>query len=152
MWIRVRGRSFEGRLHLLVPVAAAALALVLRGDIWLRYALAIATLLVHETAHALASLALGGRRVVVSVWPWFGKADVETFTDRREAAVSLAGPGANLLCAAAFWAAGGSFSLALARSPLLDFCLTANLAMGVVNLVPIPPIDGGRALAALLRK
>jgi stage IV sporulation protein FB len=136
------------QLSLLLPVVVALIALYGR-DLWLRYLLLLSVLLLHETAHALASLALGARRANVQIWPWFGRAEVESFPDRREALVALAAPVANLVLAGALWLAGSGLTLAPGRAPLPDLLLTANLLMGVGNLLPLRPVDGGRALHAL---
>lgn len=138
------------RLHLLVPVAAVAFYAA-GGDLWLRYLLLLGALFAHEMAHAAAALGLGAGRAIVTIWPVFGRADLETFPDRREALVALAAPAANLLLAGAFALLGGGLTLALRHGPLLDFLCTANLVMGVGNLIPIRPIDGGRAVHALRR-
>lgn len=148
MWVGFSMGRLGLRFHVLLPVVAAAFFL-LPGDLWLRYLLLLSTLLVHESAHALAALGLGRGRAVVSLWPFFGRADVETFGDRRTALVALSAPAVNLACAGALFIAGGRLTLALGAAPLLDFTFTAHLLMGLVNLVPIPPIDGGRALVAL---
>lgn len=65
---------------------------------------------------------------------------------RDEAAVAFSGPLANLL--AALLTAGivlmtGPFEGAL-------FFLVANLALAALNLMPVPGLDGGRMLSALL--
>ncbi|HEC17031.1 MAG TPA: site-2 protease family protein [Sedimenticola sp.] len=72
--------------------------------------------------------------------------------------VALAGPGANLIMAL-FWGILIKFGLALA--PVSEWFAMPLIAMGaagvfincilmVLNLTPIPPLDGGRVLAALL--
>ncbi|MHC4133440.1 MAG: hypothetical protein ACYS0K_00505 [Planctomycetota bacterium] len=148
MWVGVPLGRLGLRFHLLLPVAVGVFYL-LPGDLWLRYLVLLLTLLVHELAHALAALGLGRGRAVVSMWPFFGRADVETFGDWRTALVALSAPAANLVCAGALFLAGGRPTLALGAAPLLDFTFTAHLLMGLVNLLPIPPVDGGRALVAL---
>ena len=129
-----------------------AASFALRGDLWARYLLLLGVLVLHELAHAVASLALGAKRAVVSIWPVFGRAEVETWADRRTAWVALAAPAVNLLLAGICALAGGSPTLRLGDAPLLDFLLSTNLLMGLGNLIPIRPIDGGRALAALRRR
>lgn len=137
------------RIHFGLVVIAVGLWL-LRGDLWLRYLLLLGTLLLHEMAHGLTSLAFGGRQAIVSLWPWGGVAHVERFSDYREALVALAGPFANLAVAGALALAGGGFSLELGRCDPLDFVFTCNLAMGLANLLPIPGLDGGSALRIFL--
>jgi len=148
MWIVVPLGRLALCFHLLLPLAVGGLCL-LPGDLWLRYLLLLSTLLVHELAHALTALGLGRGRAVVKMWPLFGRADVETFGDRRAALVALSAPAANLVCAGALLLAGGRPTLALGSAPLLDLVQTAHLLMGLVNLLPVPPVDGGRALVAL---
>ena len=101
-WITIPAARLTIRLHLLVPVAAGLL-FALRPDLAARYALLLASLVMHELGHALASLCVGGRKTVVSISPIFGWATVESFPDRRAALVAAAGPAANLLAAAGLW-------------------------------------------------
>ena len=149
-WIRLRLARLTVRVHLLLPVAAAAM-IPLGGDLALRYLLLLLALVVHEGGHAACALAMGSRSVEVSIWPIFGRALIERFGDRREAAVALCGPAANLLLASALFLSGRGLDLQLASCPLGDFLATVNLAMGAGNLLPLPPVDGGRALIALFR-
>jgi len=70
--------------------------------------------------------------------------------------VAAAGPGANLLMAL-FWAAAmklgwllplNFFSLPMAR--MAEIGMAVNIALMVLNLVPLPPLDGGRIAVSLL--
>jgi stage IV sporulation protein FB len=139
------------RAHVGLAVIAAAL-FVLGGDPWVRYLLLLATLLLHELAHAVVSLGFRSERAIVSLWPWGGVAHVERFSDYREALAALAGPASNLAVAGGTLLAGGEFSLELGRCPLLDFVFTCNLGMGLANLLPVPGLDGGRALGIFLKR
>lgn len=78
---------------------------------------------------------------------------------RRDIAlVAAAGPISNLLMAL-FWAAVAKIGLTLGASldwlavPMIlmgSFGITFNLILMVLNLLPVPPLDGGRILSALL--
>jgi Zn-dependent protease len=71
--------------------------------------------------------------------------------------VALAGPAANLLMAAVWCAVLGAI-LRVKGNETLDGWITlmaqagilSNVVLAVFNLLPIPPLDGGRVLAGLL--
>jgi Zn-dependent protease len=149
-WILLRRGPIVLRASLLLPPAALALAW-LSPDAAARYALLLGALVAHELGHAIAALRLGARAVEVSIWPLFGRALLERLAGGREAAVAVAGPAVNLVLAGGLFTLGGRPDLGLRSAPLLDFLLTVNLGMGVGNLLPLAPADGGRALAALRR-
>lgn len=98
---------------------------------------------VHEAAHLIAMGALGAwpEKVRISALGCRIEARGQrALSDRQNILVSLAGPGANWLCAAA-----------------MAFCFTesaffgANLAMAAVHSLPVEPLDGGLALRYFLR-
>ncbi len=139
------------RLHLLLPVVAIAVWCMF-PRFGARYLALLLVLLLHEMAHALASLALGGRLTKVNVLPHFAWAAVEDFGDRRTAVVAIAGPLASLLFGMALFLAGGRLDPLLLDARILDFLFTTTLVFGIGNMVPVPPLDGGRAAVALLRR
>lgn len=69
--------------------------------------------------------------------------------------VALAGPAANLLMAL-LWATVAKASMTLPPwfgVPLMGMGMAGiqiNIVLGVLNCLPIPPLDGGRALSSLL--
>jgi len=114
--------------------------------VWI--AIVFVSILVHELGHAVAFRAFGvGSHVVLHSFgglavPW------DNLSGRgRRAAVALAGPGAGFLLAAVVWAtnesAGWAATGVLARDSYIDL-LYVNIAWGVVNLLPVFPLDGGR--------
>ena len=143
----------------------------------MRVAAVILCLSVHESAHGLAALALGDPTARnmhrLSLNPlrhidWFGLAlmftagfgwanpvpiDPRYFRNPKwgMALTALAGPASNFLLAAA--------SMFLARLCAADSVLFVflgysvpllSLGLGVFNLIPFPPLDGSKVLAAFL--
>ena len=146
-WFSVPLGRLTVRLHATIPLVAAVTVYWAPG-IGVRYMLLLAVLLLHELGHALVSLALGGARAVVSLSPAFGWADVVAFHDRREGWTALAGPAFNLTVAGALALAGAGLDWSLGSAAPTDFLLTVSLVMGVGNLIPVKPADGGRAFSA----
>lgn len=94
--------------------------------------------LVHEAGHWAAARALGlNTRWVIGrkgfgVMYWVGDGETHRVIPRHRIAVSLAGPGANLL-------------LAFLYAP----ALLPNILLGLANLIPfLPGSDGSRILKA----
>lgn len=108
---------------------------------WL--ALALASLLLHELAHAWAALRLGLKVYDIRIGPLGGMARMEGVSTRPRAEfqVALAGPLANLILAALFW---------LVPGPIGRGGVAINLVFGLGNLLPAFPLDGGRMLRAWL--
>jgi Zn-dependent protease/CBS domain-containing protein len=126
-------------VYWLVAVAAAALFL--------------ASLLAHETAHALVARRYGMRVERVTLWLLGGVAELggQPTSPRVDLRVAVVGPLTSL-------AAGGVFAAVVAGAGLLPrVCMAAlswlawiNVALAVFNLLPAAPLDGGRVLRALL--
>ncbi|MFF5209628.1 site-2 protease family protein [Streptosporangium sp. NPDC000396] len=111
-----------------------------------------ASLLAHELAHALVARRLGVRVGSITLWLMGGitELDGEARTPRAEAEISAAGP----LTSLAFAAVAG-LVLLVPHSPLLISSAVAwfalvNAVLGLFNLLPGAPLDGGRVLHAFL--
>jgi Zn-dependent protease/CBS domain-containing protein len=112
------------------------------------------SILVHELAHAAVGRAfdLPVRSVALSMLG--GVTDLGRSPQRpgRSFAISAAGPAATLAIAAAGW---GFLQLApdegLVRALLVQLTLS-NVIVGIYNLLPGLPLDGGSMLAAVLWK
>ncbi|MCU0264540.1 MAG: site-2 protease family protein [Actinomycetia bacterium] len=115
-------------------------------------ALLYLSILVHELAHAAVARRFGLPVRSITLYMLGGVTALErpAGTPGREFAVSAAGPAATLVLAGLGWlglAVTGPGSLA----QLLLFQVTmANLVVGVYNLLPGLPLDGGSMLAALV--
>ena len=109
------------------------------------------SVLLHELGHALVARRFGiaTRRIVL--YPIGGVAQLEGIPrrPRHELAIALAGPGVNFVLAAGLWLLSPLFGPGLLGA-LMNSLMVANLTLGVFNLVPAFPMDGGRALRAFL--
>ncbi len=101
----------------------------------------LAACVLHELGHIAAAAAFGGRVERLSLTMVGAELRIDYYiplTYVQDSLVALAGPGANLL-------AGGLF---LALNWELVAALT--LAVGIFNLLPILPLDGGRVVYGLI--
>jgi Zn-dependent protease len=124
------------------------------------YAVAVAyavllliSVLAHEAGHALVARRFGFRvdRVVADLWGGHTVYDSSTSRPATSAAISVSGPIANLALAALGYAAQ-----ALAPNGVVGLLLGAlwltNAFVGVFNLLPGLPLDGGYLVHALVWK
>lgn len=143
------------RLHwsfLLLIGGYLVVTAVTSGIAWAGWALALsaavfASVVLHELGHALAALWFGVRTAHITLYPFGG---IAALTEpprnaREELVVALAGPAVNGVLAASALSVWGWFG----GTALLAFA-GMNLVMGLFNLLPAFPMDGGRVLRALL--
>ncbi len=125
---------------------AASLVLIFDKDGWILLYLAAAVL--HECGHLTAILLYGGQ--INRITAALGGMKIDYTPCRQtsyaaDAATALAGPAVNL---AAALAAGGAARVQPGEN-LFYFC-GVNLILALFNLLPAAPLDGGRALRAVL--
>lgn len=116
--------------------------------------------LLHEFGHSFTAMAfgIGVRRILLM--PIGGMAEFETIPrqPRSELLITLAGPAVNFVIAGALYLAVGMpedwvfFDPSFEVSPtgFAQLLIRWNLLMGLFNLLPAFPMDGGRILRALL--
>jgi Zn-dependent protease/CBS domain-containing protein len=113
----------------------------------------------HEYGHALAARRFGIGTRSITLLPIGGLALLDSMPKdpRQEIVVALAGPAVNFAIAAAlylFAAAGARPGALFAIDPdgggLVATLFAANLILGLFNLLPAFPMDGGRVLRAAL--
>jgi Zn-dependent protease/CBS domain-containing protein len=145
-WIGWSSWSVEGTL-------AAALAGV--GFVLLVFAIVV----LHELGHALVARRYGVRTQDITLLPIGGVARLDRIPEepRAELLIALAGPAVNVALAIGLgtlaWTIGESpFAADPTASdlPLLTRLFWLNLVLAGFNLIPAFPMDGGRALRALL--
>jgi Zn-dependent protease len=118
-----------------------------------------ASVLLHELGHAVVARRFGIRTSEIVMFPIGGVSRLErTPRPREELWVALAGPLVNMAIAAALlaWVSlhSGILILDELREPsdsnLLQRIGFGNLLLGLFNLLPAYPMDGGRVLRAFL--
>jgi Zn-dependent protease len=118
---------------------------------------AFVSVLLHELGHSLVARRFGIKVLDISFWPLGGMARMSEIPEepRVEGWVAIAGPAVNFALVA-LAAPALVFALATDAPPLLQSALQAfvaiNVMLGVFNLVPAFPMDGGRILRALLAR
>jgi Zn-dependent protease len=114
----------------------------------------------HELGHSFTAMryGVGVRRILLM--PIGGMAEFDSIPREpsRELLITLAGPAVNFAIAALLWAAvgvpaewiAGDFRVTADAVGFAQLVLFWNLVMGVFNLIPVFPMDGGRIFRALL--
>ncbi len=115
----------------------------------------LASLLAHELAHAIVARRAGVKVVDVTLWLLGGvtRLGSEATTPRTAFRIALAGPATSLLLGALFAAAGWELrNLGVAHIAIgVAWWLAGiNALLGVFNLLPGAPLDGGQVLRAWL--
>jgi stage IV sporulation protein FB len=107
------------------------------------------TVFTHELVHLLTAQKLGFKVRELELFPFggIGKLDSIIGPDPKiEIIISLAGPIINILFAFLFRVTMEFFY----TNPILELLFKCNFYMGIFNLLPVLPLDGGRILRGLL--
>jgi Zn-dependent protease/CBS domain-containing protein len=115
-----------------------------------------ACIVAHELAHSLVAMRNGIPVRSITLFILGGVANISKEAERpkTEMLMAIAGPSCSLALGLAFGAAwlatGGLHEDATAFHGLLFWLATLNLSLGVFNLLPGFPMDGGRVLRAVI--
>jgi stage IV sporulation protein FB len=121
-----------------------------------------AVVFLHELGHSLMAKYFKIQVVDITLWPLGGMARMTAIPEKPhvELLVALAGPAVNFALAAlalAVMIARGALAdgelfqkLTLSMTGVVAWFFAMNLVMGVFNLIPAFPMDGGRVLRAFL--
>jgi Zn-dependent protease len=129
--------------------AAGTASFIWLTDFWAGIAILV-ILVLHELGHVLAMRAFGDRTSVFYLVPFMGGVAIgqkEMESDWRLVLMVLAGPFAGLLTALA----GIALFHMTDNGWFAGFAVMAAI-INVFNLLPIPMLDGGQVLIALLRR
>jgi len=111
------------------------------------------SVLVHELSHSVVARSFGlpVRRILLYPLGGISEIDREPQTPGREFCVSAAGPAISLLLGAVGWGLNQVVNTGISGS-LVRQLMVANIIVGVFNLLPGLPLDGGRMLRAVVWK
>ncbi|MFP5368381.1 MAG: site-2 protease family protein, partial [Actinomycetes bacterium] len=119
------------------------------------YALLLAlSVLVHELAHALTAKMYGwpSEKIVLNLWGGHTQFESFTATPGRSVVVALAGPAANFVLAGATWLVISAVNPTGVAGILTNIFFWANLVIGIFNVLPGLPLDGGRLVESAVWK
>ncbi len=125
---------------LVIPLLLVAFATKSQMTFFLSYGI----VLIHELCHLLAALCLNVKVYAIIVMPFGMTVRLDPAVvqaPKKEALIALAGPLSN-----AIMLLFGTVFLSTTPSLNNDLFLIINAAMLLLNLLPIPPLDGGRIL------
>jgi Zn-dependent protease/CBS domain-containing protein len=116
-----------------------------------------AGIVLHELSHSLVARRLGIPIQGITLWIFGGVAHMEEVPPNPQAELSMAiaGPLASITLGAAFWGLhvlGSQTGFPVTIQALTWYLWRINIILGVFNLVPAFPLDGGRILRAGLWK
>ena len=114
-----------------------------------------ASLLLHEMAHSTVARHFGVGIEGITLFLFGGVAELrsEPTSPAAEIRIALAGPAMSLALALGFQVLAALTATAPALAPLtqiLGYLSVINLVLGLFNLLPAFPLDGGRVLRAIL--
>lgn len=129
-----------------LQIFAIAIIFILTKQIKIYGILMLFTLL-HEFAHMFMGILLKLKPKELKINPFGISILFETYerSKKKEVLVALSGPLFNIAIAILFY-------FLHIDSELKEIIIYSNILIGMFNLVPIYPLDGGRILKAILKK
>jgi len=115
----------------------------------------LASLLAHELAHSVVATRRGVKVEGITLWLFGGvsRFSSDTASPGAQALITFVGPLTSLVLGAVFYlasvAVGGGAQTSLLPATL-SWLGYINITLGVFNLVPAFPLDGGRLLQSLI--
>jgi Zn-dependent protease len=116
--------------------------------------LLLLSVFLHEVAHAIAARSVGTppSHIALDLWGGHTAFDKDMSTPGHSALVSLVGPATNAALAVLGLLAAPAVPAGGVGEVLLNGAVYANAFVAVFNALPGLPLDGGRALEALIWK
>jgi Zn-dependent protease len=116
--------------------------------------LLLISVLIHELAHALTAKIYGWptQKIVLNLWGGHTQFENFTATPARSVIVALAGPAANLVLAGGAWVVLSTTGMGSVAEILTNIFMWANFVIGIFNVLPGLPLDGGRIVESAVWK
>ena len=116
----------------------------------------VTVILIHEAGHATMARITGMQGITIVLAAFGGFCSYGgSRSPKTELPIALAGPVANLLTAAILWLVirhvPGLESLDVLIQNFIFYVMVMSLVLGLFNLLPIYPLDGGQATLAMSR-
>jgi Zn-dependent protease/predicted transcriptional regulator len=110
------------------------------------------SVLVHELGHSLVAVTRGLRVDNITLFIFGGVSSIakEASTARDEFLIAVVGPLTSLVLAGLFWIVGQLLPPDAVVGVLANYLAFANLLLGLFNIVPGFPLDGGRVLRSIV--
>jgi Zn-dependent protease len=114
--------------------------------------LLFASVIVHELGHSFVAIGQGIKVKSISLFLFGGLATLEkeSETPLQAFLVAIAGPVVSLLLFGLFFLLGTNLSLPAPIAAIVSLVASINLILGLFNLIPGLPLDGGNVLKALV--
>lgn len=129
---------------LFIPYIALLVVLGFKEELVISFVLVF----IHELMHYLTARVLGFSGFDIEILP-IGAVlklkDLDEASPKEDLIISMSGPLLNLFLAVIFY-----FLFILFNNHYLYLICTSNLAIGIFNLIPAFPLDGGRILRDIL--
>jgi len=110
------------------------------------------SVLLHELSHSLVARRFGTSVLSITLFVFGGVSRLagRTTGATNELLIAAVGPGSSLLLALLFWAVEPALHGAAPMLALAKYLAYINLMLGVFNLIPGFPLDGGRVFRAIV--
>jgi len=129
---------------LFIPYVILLIILGFKGELVIAFAFVV----LHELTHYLTARVLGFSGFDIEILP-IGAVlkvkDLDEASAKEDIIISMSGPLLNLLLAIIFY-----ILFILYKRPYFHLLYNTNLALGIFNLIPAFPLDGGRVLRDIL--
>ena len=131
------------------PLFFLTILIMYFSNFYLKYLVIFTSLAIHELAHVLTAVLQKGKFKTLRIFPVGLNAEIDTGETGLKAALftDISGPLINILIFAAGFILD-SYYLKLPDD--IHFIIYVNISLGVFNMIPVIPLDGGRILQRLL--